>query len=74
MIFIVDVIIFCLAYVGAATINLEKIFFTHFASIVTIISQYIIPLVLLVGYMVKNKKDKRENIKVVKNEKVKNNI
>ena len=46
MIIIVDILIFALGYVGSATINLEKIFFTHFASIIAIISSYVIPLIL----------------------------
>lgn len=70
----VNALMFSLAYIGAATINLEKIFFTHFASVITILSQYVIPLVMFVGYKVNQKKIKRNNIKVVKNEEVKNNI
>ena len=70
----VNVLMFGLAYIGAATINLEKIFFTNFASIITIISQYVIPLIMFVGYKTNQKKIKRNNVKVVNNEKVKNNI
>ncbi len=69
----VDMIIFSLAYFGSITINLELILFTHFASIITIISQYIIPLFLLFGYLI-NKKKRDRNQKVVENEKIKNNI
>ena len=60
MIILVDLMIFSLAYIGSITINLEQILFTHFASIITIISQYVIPLVLLVGNWVKNKQEKRK--------------
>ena len=74
MIIVVDLLIFGLGYIGAETINLEQIFFTHFASIITITSQYIIPLVLLAGYWINNKKTKREKIKAVKNEKIENPI
>ena len=70
----VNLLMFGLAYIGSLTINLEKIFFTHFASAITIISQYIIPLVMFVGYKINQKKIKRNNIKVVNNEEVKNNI
>lgn len=82
MILIVEILIFALSYVGSATINLERIFFTHFASIIAIISSYIIPLVLLLGYLInKNKKQKSSNLeinknitKAVGNEKIENNI
>lgn len=73
MIIIVDILIFALSYIGSITINLEQILFTHFASIVTIISQYFIPLILLIGYLI-NKKKQKQKLKVVENEKVKNNI
>ena len=84
MIVVVDILIFALSYVGAATINLERIFFSHFDSIITIISSYIIPLVLLVGYLINKKKNQREQNKKVQfdesfkkavgNEKIENNI
>ena len=73
MIVIVDLMIFLLAYIGSVTINFERILFTHFASIITILSQYVIPLVLFAGYWV-SKKSKRNKIKVVKNEKIENHI
>ena len=70
MIMIVDAMIFLLSYIGAHTINLEKIFFTHFASITTIIAQYIIPLLLLLGNLVRSHKQKQGG----KHEKIKINI
>lgn len=73
MVVIVDLIIFMLSYIGSITVNLEHILFTHFASIITIISQYILPLVMLCGYLI-NKKKKNREIKVVKNEKIENHI
>ena len=73
MIIIVDIVIFMLAYVGSITVNLEQILFTHFASIITIMTQYVIPLILLLGHLVNKKKQNREK-KVVENEKVKNHI
>lgn len=72
MIVIIDIIIFSLSYIGAKTINLEQIFFTHFASIITIISQYIIPLFLLAGNAIKNHKSRKTNGGL--NEKVENSI
>lgn len=71
MITLVDVFIFMLAYIGSITVNLEHILFTDFASIVTIISQYIIPLLMLFGHLINKKK---QNKKVVENEKAENNI
>jgi hypothetical protein len=72
IIFIIDAFIFALGYVGAKTINLEQIFFTPFASIVTIISQYFIPLVLMVGNILNKRKEKK--LLAVQNEKIKINI
>lgn len=74
MVTIVDIMILALGYFGSVTVNLEQIFFTHFASIVTIVSQYVIPLLLLLGYTVKTRKSKHINTKVVKNEKIENHI
>ena len=68
---IVSSIIVVLGYLGNNTINLEYIFFTNFASIISIITQYLIPLVLLLGQFVKNRKFKH---KAVKHEKVENHI
>ena len=72
MIIVVDIMIFLLAYIGSITINLEKVLFTHFASIITIVSQYVIPLVLFAGYWIKNRATR--NKKVVNNEKIENHI
>jgi len=53
---LVDAGIFLLSYFGSKTINLEQIFFTRFASIITLIASYIIPLILLLGYAINKKK------------------
>ena len=82
MVVSVNIIMFALAYVGSITVNLEKIFFTHFASVITIISQYLIPLILLIGNLSHNHKlrnsqkqaNKNLNKKVTNNEKVENHI
>lgn len=66
----VNALIFGLGYFGSESINLEQIFFTDFACILTIITQYIIPIVLYLGYLIKNHKTK----KGAHNEKVKINI
>lgn len=73
VILIVNLLILALGYLGNVTINLESIFFTRFASIITLISQYITPLILLMGHIIHNKKCKQQ-IKVVQNEKIKNPI
>lgn len=69
---IVDIMIFSLGYIGSETINFEQIFFTDFASITIFITQYIIPLILLVGYLINKRRNPKQ--KAVKNEKIKNNI
>ena len=77
MIILLDIGIVLLGYFGSKTINLEKIFFSNFASIITIISQYIIPLVLLLGFAINKRKMKNENskkIRTVGNEKIENHI
>ncbi|MFQ6752229.1 MAG: GerAB/ArcD/ProY family transporter [Clostridia bacterium] len=56
---LLEIGIFSLGYIGAETIYMEYIFFTPFASIITIISQYIIPLILVVGNIMRNRKEKR---------------
>lgn len=66
-IIIIDVLMFLLGYISEKTVNLENFFFTNFASIITIISQYIIPIILFVGYLIHAGKHKG-----VKNEKNKN--
>lgn len=68
---IVNLIIILLGYLGNNTINLEYIFFTNFSSIISIISQYVIPLILLLGQFVKSRKFKHE---AVKHEKIENHI
>ena len=65
---IVNLYLFFWCYLGTQTINLEQIFFTHFASIISIIAQYVIPLILLLCYFIKPK----TKLKEAKNEKFKN--
>jgi len=66
----VDVFIFSLGFVGIITVNLEQVFFSPAASIITIVAQYIIPLILLFGYLIKTRKrkQKKSTQKVVPNE------
>ena len=72
-ILIVLIYLFLWSLIGENTIGLEKVFFTHFASIITLVSQYIVPFLLLIGYAVKNR---RKNIKQGEktDEKIKNII
>ena len=77
MIILLDVGIILLGYIGIKTINFEKIFFSNFASIITIISQYVIPLVMLLGFAINKRKTKQENstnLRLVENEKIENHI
>ena len=67
---LIDVYLILWSYLGANTINLERIFFTDFTSIICIISQYLIPILLWVGYAVNNYKTK----KGIKYEKTKKHI
>ena len=66
---IIDILMFLLGYLSEKTINLENIFFTNFASIITIATQYVLPIILWLGYFV-YKKSKR----AVKDEKIKKYI
>ena len=60
---------FLLGYLSEKTVNLENVFFTHVASTITIVTQYIIPLILWLGYFVY-----RKSKKAVNNEKFKKYI
>ena len=60
---IIDILIFLLGYLSEKTVNLENIFFTDTASILTILTQYTIPIILWLGYLVHKRRKK-----VVKNE------
>lgn len=72
MITIVSLFVFSLGYIGSVTVNFEQIFFTHFASIISIIAQYIIPLFLLFANAISSKK--KTSTKKVKHEKIENPI
>ena len=64
---IINSYMFLWSYFGANTINLEKIFFTHPVCIVSIFAQYVVPLILLLGFWINARKEKR--LKGVKYEK-----
>jgi len=72
MVTIVDLLILSFGYLGSETVNLEKIFFSNFASIVTILASYMIPLILWIGYAIN--KNTSKTSKVVKHEKIKEHI
>ena len=57
---IVMVYILGWSYLGEITIGLERIFFTTFASTVTAITQYLIPIILLIGYAVNKRKQQNK--------------
>lgn len=66
---IINTYMFLWSYFGANTINLEKLFFTHPACIISIIAQYVVPLILWLGYAINKQKEKR--LKGAKYEKTK---
>jgi len=68
---IVSIYIAVWSILGENTINLERIFFTPIASAITIIAQYIIPIIILISFYVKKKKKPKLN-KEVKREEVEN--
>ena len=63
-------VLVCWSYLGEKTINLEAIFFSNWLNAIMLITQYVIPLILLIASLVKGK----FSTKGVNNEKVKNNI
>lgn len=72
-IIIVVLYIFAWSFIGENTIRMERIFFTSFASIVTFVAQYILPILLEIVYAIKNKKKRaKDRIERVKDEREKN--
>lgn len=72
-IIIVVLYIFAWSFIGENTIRMERIFFTPFASIVTFVAQYILPILLEIVYAIKNKKKRaKDRIERVKDEREKN--
>ena len=68
-IIIVVLYIFAWSFIGENTIRMERIFFTPFASIVTFVAQYILPILLEIVYAIKNKKKRaKDRIERVKDE------
>ena len=65
--------LFLWSLIGENTIGLEKVFFTHFASIITLVTQYIVPFLLLIGYSVKNRRKKYKQGEKL-DEKIKNTV
>lgn len=58
---ILDILMFAWGYVNREVMYLGEIFFHPVTSSITIISQYVIPLFLWIGYLTKTKKYKRNN-------------
>lgn len=67
---IIIVILYLLmwSFIGENTIRMERIFFSHFASIVTLLAQYILPIILEIVYAIKHKKGKNSSKKRVRDE------
>ncbi len=59
--------IFMWSVIGENTVRLEVVFLSTFASVLTIVSQYIIPLILWLGWAVKNGGGKAKKSKKQKN-------
>lgn len=72
-IIILNLYIISWVYIGKQTIKIEGFFFSGFSSIITIVTQYIIPIFMFIGHFLKTKKDKKKT-GVNNNEKVKINI
>lgn len=67
---IIIVILYLLmwSFIGENTIRMERIFFSHFASIVTLLAQYILPIILEIVYAIKHRKGKNSSKKRVRDE------
>lgn len=73
-IIIVILYLFMWSFIGENTVRMERIFFSSFASIVTLIAQYILPIILEIVYAIKNKtKRNKQKIERVKDERKENN-
>ena len=66
--------LFMWSFIGENTVRMERIFFSSFASIVTLIAQYILPIILEIVYAIKNKtKRNKYKIERVKDERKEKN-
>lgn len=72
-ILLLDLYIVLWVYIGKQTIKIEGFFFSNFSSIITIVAQYVVPILLYIGYGIKKIKSNKRP-KVEKDEKVKVNI
>lgn len=73
-IIIVILYLFMWSFIGENTVRMERIFFSSFSSIVTLIAQYILPIILEIVYAIKNKtKRNKQKIERVKDERKENN-
>lgn len=70
---IVMIYISLLSFIGEKSIGLERIFFSPFASILSITAQYIIPMIILVAYLISSKIKKYKTQKMQKGAKPKQN-
>ncbi len=66
----IDLLMFSLGYIGEKTVNFEQFFFNPAVSALFIFNEFVIPFILLIGYGVKRKKDRRK-AKVVEDESIK---
>ncbi len=62
------------SYIGEKTVHLENVFYSSYTSVLSLTVNYAVPLILLLGYLVKNAPKRKSKERKGKNEKVKNNI
>ena len=59
--------LFAWSLTGERIVKLEKIYFSNFLSILTIVTQYILPIILWIGFSINEKQKRRKNEKTNKN-------
>ena len=58
-VFMIGLYIYLIGFISEKTINLESVLFTDFVSLLTIFTSYILPIILWVSYIIKNKFKKK---------------
>lgn len=52
--------LFAWVVIGERIVKMEKIYFSHFSGILTIVTQYILPVILWIGYQIQSKRKKEK--------------
>lgn len=58
-VFMIGLYIYLIGFISEKTINLESVLFTDFVSLLTIFTSYILPIILWISYIIKNKFKKK---------------